>query len=105
MRGSSASARMPKPGDAYMTVELTITPTGTSSFVDMIDTHVEAGDGTTYDVAFIGARDPTLPTVTLTPGVTVTGWLTFEVPKGVAGHLTLLYPTSLSTPPVAVALY
>lgn len=94
-------------GDVYVTVELAITPED-NAVVDTLDTHVLASDGSSYDPAFFGAREPSLPEGQLTPGVRVEGWMTFQVPIGLAGHLTLIYATSfanLHSPPVPIPLY
>ena len=92
-------------GDVYVTVELAVTPSSTDAFVDILDTTVQANDGTSYDAGFLGSRDPSLPVGTLTPGTTVQGWMTFEVPSDLAGQLTLMYGTGIGSPPASIKLY
>jgi hypothetical protein len=94
----------PGTGNVYLTVFMAVTPSK-ATFANLIQTRVQATDGTSYDVGFFGSREPSLPAGTLTPKVTVKGWITFEVPRGLADQMTLMYPTSLTTPPVAIALY
>jgi hypothetical protein len=101
---SSDSFFQPDAGNVYLTVFVAITPS-TDSFINMLGTHVQATDGTSYDYKFVGAREPTLPTGTLVPKATVRGWMTFEVPRNLADHVTLLYAPSISDAPVSIALY
>jgi hypothetical protein len=97
-------ANVPAPGDVFVTVELSITPAGLDPFIDVLDTMVHAGDGTSYGALF-DERVPAFPVGFVTAGTPIKGWMTFQVPSDLAGHLILTYPDGLNGPLLSFDLY
>lgn len=80
----------PDAGNVYVAVLVKITAVEDADYSPYY-AKVRDGDGFEYDFLIVPAKKPSLSAGELAPGKSVQGWVTFEVPKGSTGNLTLIY--------------